>query len=294
MDNDDALTLLRPAGCIETTCRRSLVTALALAHASSHVYRDDTTLPSTGPISTWTVVATVYNNATGAVARLYRCPDTRTLVIAFRGIDDLTDVKHAMQAWPVCVRKELSVGDAGFWCNLGMCWHSKVHTGFWRQYVSLSDYLWRAFGLETMDMIACAMDRKPAQYKHVVFTCHSMGGALAVIASHFGGALVGNDLMDYRCVTFGAPRVLSRGKPIHGGVIDVTRYEADNDPVPHVPSRLRYAHVGTQVRLGGDVSFLASMLKWVVRCIMDRSPEPSAHSCETYMHHIAAAKTPFH
>ena len=74
--------------------------------------------------------------------------------------------------------------------------------------------------------------------KPVYFTGHSLGGAVAVIAAC-------EMVFSSGCITFGAPRVMWKGsqvdKQFNFPMLRVTRAA---DPVPHLPSRWRFKHIG--------------------------------------------------
>jgi len=121
----------------------------------------------------------------------------------------------------------------------------RIHNGFLRQFKAVEAPL------------IADLRRRSAEYRRIVFTGHSLGGALATIAATVIGTndaeTLGNP--EIACITFGSPRVGNRafGRAFARVVpVDlccrVTHYE---DPVPMVPLSPFYCHVpGTSLRIG--------------------------------------------
>ena len=121
----------------------------------------------------------------------------------------------------------------------------RIHNGFLRQFKAVEAPL------------IADLRRRSAEYSRIVFTGHSLGGALATIAATVIGTndaeALGNP--EIACITFGSPRVGNRafGRAFARAVpLDlccrVTHYE---DPVPMVPLSPFYCHVpGTSLRIG--------------------------------------------
>ena len=79
--------------------------------------------------------------------------------------------------------------------------------------------------------------------KKIVFTGHSLGGALATLASCYF-AIVFRDA-SINCVTFGSPRVgCSNFTNTFNKYCNKSyRFVNENDPVPSLPSSWRFSHV---------------------------------------------------
>lgn len=118
-----------------------------------------------------------------------------TLAIAIAGTNDKKDV----------------ITDLKIWSTHG------IHAGFWESYCMLQDLLKSL--------------RRPGQ--KVIWTGHSMGGAIAQIAAaNLGGS----------AVTFGSPRVFTRWT---SPPLDHIRVTASTDPVPGLLP-IFYHHLHTQ------------------------------------------------
>lgn len=128
--------------------------------------------------------------------------ESGTRYIVFEATDDWTDLLTHLQLWPA---------------QIGGAW---AHAGFVRAYRSIRDWVWRkAMGADSMGM-------------DVVFCGHSLGGALAQIASW--------DFPKHsRVITTGCPRVWFGQEP----PLDCARFETPNDPIPHLPPFYKSAGV---------------------------------------------------
>ena len=112
-------------------------------------------------------------------------------------------------------------------------WRGRVHEGFAAAADDMISWLARRIG-QPHDL-------------PIRFTGHSLGGAMATLASAWFDAHGYTVLPVY---TFGSPRVgddefASAYKPAQFRVVN------DLDPIPHVPLPLHYCHVGTEWRLPG-------------------------------------------
>lgn len=147
-------------------------------------------------------------------------------VIAFRGTDDMKDVKTDLNIRRICIERQggrLNEVKPGWLCMFNLCSHMQVHKGFFTQYISIRDNL----------------RPKP----NTVFVGHSLGGALAILASLDFHETLGTQgtLENQESVTFGSPRV---GNYIFARNIkgNHTRYVHAADPIQFLPSILRFRH----------------------------------------------------
>ena len=129
-----------------------------------------------------------------------------------------------------------------------------VHAGFKKEYDNSRDDLYRVL-----------QEVKGNPAKPVVFSGHSLGGAVANIAALDASA--NNKLPNGQTVggvvTFGAPRVLSKeAAQVYNnqGLADKTlRVKQGWDVVPRIPSEsLGYAHVGKKVKLDAGMNAVHS------------------------------------
>lgn len=158
----------------------------------------------------------------------YLLPDDKEkLVVSFRGTesgeDILTDLNISREKLPL---ENMCDGD----------W-PLVHSGFAGQFFSVNTKL----------------DEEVANADSVLFCGHSLGGALATVGSVYYGFKHPGKPID--CVTFGSPRV---GDARFVDYFDKRvgcslRYVNDNDPIPCVPTRWRFKHVGGLQWLNQDV-----------------------------------------
>lgn len=113
----------------------------------------------------------------------------------------------------------------------------KVHDGFLRQWCKIS---------RKVEEVRLFTNKK------IICTGHSLGGALATIASY---------LKNFDCVTFGSPKVGNKKfKKYYNQDREQRRYVFENDIVTKVPFRYmlfwKYYHVGEKIQLGKKTKLL--------------------------------------
>ena len=118
--------------------------------------------------------------------------------------------------------------DLRFWPN--KINNATVHAGFLRGYNNICDYIEES----------CSLNDHP-----VVFTGHSMGGAIALIAAYDMMAVAPNRLLG--CVTFGAPRCINWDN-VDDDVYDklkkkVVQFQHVGDIVPGFLGFTSYEHI---------------------------------------------------
>ena len=134
--------------------------------------------------------------------------------------------------------------------------------------------------------------------KELIFIGHSLGGALATLGSCYYANKYPN--IKTSCVTFGSPRVGNRSfvKIFNKTVSESYRFVNDNDPVPCLPSRLRYKHVKGCKWLYQDtilnetkgwrfIRFLKNSFFSIFGCGYNALAD---HSCENYITDIENIK----
>lgn len=148
-----------------------------------------------------------------AAAVLYM-PNPQRMYVSFRGTCTLQDVAHVLDVRP----KELPF-------HQGM----HVHHGFYRKFMSLEEH------------ISLELQRQPS-LEEVIFTGHSMGGSLALIACYFYHTRQLNK--NLRCHTFGAPPTgnLAFFQYLTRHIREVHCVRLKNDVVPHIPLNPFFFH----------------------------------------------------
>lgn len=141
------------------------------------------------------------------------CSNSDEIVVVFRGSQQATD-------WY----------GTNFRCAFLDTSYGKVHTGFWDAYMSVQNQI---IGL---------LVKHRAPYKALYVTGHSLGAALATVASM--------DLVPDATYTFGSPRVLHRSAAATYKSLEIQTFRVAiaGDMVTRVPKPLMgYRHVGELV-----------------------------------------------
>jgi len=139
------------------------------------------------------------------------------LMVCFRGTESKLDIWADLN-----ITKEIFKLD-----NLPEEVWPEVHEGFLTQFNSIKDKI----------------DDACSNAENIVFCGHSLGGALATLASlHYAYKHLNTSVS---CVTFGSPRVGDyEFKRLFDHKIKMSlRYVNDNDPIPCLPTSWRYKHV---------------------------------------------------
>lgn len=147
-----------------------------------------------------------------------------TLIISFRGTDSFKDILININ-----VDRELLNLDEVPYTRKGL-----VHQGFQESYRTVHDQI--------QDIIS----------NHdgpTIFVGHSLGGAMSSI-----GALTScliNPYLEVKCVTFGSPRVFNStlAQTFNSSVDNSVRVVNSDDPIPMLPTRIRYRHVNGIIML---------------------------------------------
>lgn len=129
----------------------------------------------------------------------------------------------------------------------------------------------------------------------IIFTGHSLGGALATIGSLYYKYKYPE--ITVSCITFGSPRVGSKQfVDIFNNKIDNSyRFVNDNDPVPCIPTAWRFMHVKGcqwlyQDKVMNEIS-VNSMWRFIKNSILNLLGvggynASGDHSCNGYMHDL--------
>jgi hypothetical protein len=165
------------------------------------------------------------------------CKDT-SLFVCFRGTSSLKDVKTDLDISLL----DIKIGSV----------NCKVHLGFYKQYISISDVLFEHIlqNLHFNELIICG---------------HSLGGALATLATL--------DLIhklpncNIKCITFGSPRV--------GNIDFVNLYNEKiqksyrivnhKDPIQYFPLHHLYYHVHPSICFKKREVVIKDKIHWCIR-----------------------------
>ncbi|GMH41168.1 hypothetical protein BSKO_09078 [Bryopsis sp. KO-2023] len=163
-----------------------------------------------------------------------------TILICFRGTYSASNVCTDLQLWRV---PHFPKRSSNF-----MRTHPLVHRGFIKSWKALND---RIIAKVDKIMDSGGFDVGNAR---VLVTGHSLGGALAVLASLDMAVHCGIDKRRITCYTYGAPRVGNRTfvSEYNSMVPDTWQVVNDEDVVPRVPKFLKFfKHVGHKVIING-------------------------------------------
>ena len=160
-----------------------------------------------------------YNN-TDKDSQAFMYIDNNKIFLTFRGTESFKDA----------------------YCDIDVRRHSlengcKIHNGFYEQFHVLKE------------AIEYDIDNNINNITEINISGHSLGGALATIASAFFGEKYKN--IKINCYTFGCPRV-GNDKFVnwfHENIKDNWRICNNSDPVPSLPMSSRFYHVNNKINL---------------------------------------------
>jgi hypothetical protein len=225
---------------------------ISIVETACAVYADERDIPAP---KNYKMIAFLDSSANTQCA-VFKSKDT--LLVAFRGSQEARDYIQDIKLRKVEFTKRRP--------------KSKVHRGFNQAYRDVRVRLHKIYSTHKKDV------------KEVIFTGHSLGGALATLAS-YDFKLDYNDEVKVSCVSLGSPRVGNRwfAKDFNKMIDDTTRIVNGGDPVTQLPSwwHLRYWHVGGQLRVG--------KLPWAAVFKALISPKVSLlgyHKCDNYIENL--------
>ena len=196
------------------------------------------------------------------------------LLVSFRGTSELRDIASDLNA----TRSAMDIVEN----------KTYVHSGFYNQFLEIKGQLDRE--VEKYYITHCNSPNK----QQIIFCGHSLGGALATIATVY----YGQKYPSYKvhCVTFGSPRV--GGKKfvkMYNKTVDTSyRFVNNNDIVTMIPTRWRFRHVkGLHWLVKGSVlttmgyrlygSFSNTFYNW---CGYGGNSSFDDHGCDKYITNI--------
>ena len=194
--------------------------------------------------------------------------ETDTLIVAFRGTSSSADVFTDL----TISRDRLVLS------NMSEDKYPLVHTGFLEQFCSVRENL----------------DMDVKENNNIIFCGHSLGGALATISSLYYSFEYPEK--NISCVTFGSPRVGDSRfvDYFDEKITNSLRYVNDNDPVPCVPTRMRFKHVNglqwlnqdniqNEIKVWRFYRFVKNTLLNIVGYGYNACDD---HKCDNYIHDL--------
>ena len=175
------------------------------------------------------------NKRSGEDCQVYTTNYNNSLIFSFRGTeskqDILTDLNIKRIKLPLY--------------NFNVEDQPLVHDGFYDQFITVRDNI--------DNIIIEYINNDDNIEKNIVFSGHSLGGALATISSLYFGVMYSG--IPISCITFGSPRVgCELFANLFNKVVNKSlRFVNDNDPVPCLPSSLRFKHVNECVWMNEDI-----------------------------------------
>lgn len=208
-------------------------------------------------------------------AQAYLWQDKRSLIISFRGTSSKKDI--------------LSDIDVSMCLIPGNCENARVHNGFMKQFESI---------YQDIQTELKKIDKQT--YDEIIFCGHSLGGALAILASVIIGRELHKDIGDKKCIvchTYGAPRVGNKSfTSLHEKYVDEHwRIHCEQDPVPMIPFSFRFIHPPRGGLCLPDIdspSFCERDIPWWLRIVVhllyiDWLRPIQDHNCEGYINRIS-------
>lgn len=168
-------------------------------------------------------------------SQMYVCKYDNKLSITFRGTesgrDILTDLNLILVELPL---KNLEEKEDV----------AEVHWGFYNQFSELKPNIDK--------IVKEYYDTADTVNKEIIFSGHSLGGALATISALNYANKYPDITVD--CITLGSPRVGNNkfAEMFNKSVSSSYRFVNDNDPIPCLPTAWRYKHVKGCVWLTND------------------------------------------
>lgn len=148
----------------------------------------------------------------------------------------------------------------------------KVHKGFYKQFKSIEIKLTKILLKLTDDA------------KRIIFSGHSLGGALAQIAAAYYGDIF--EELFITCYTFGSPRVGNTYfvEWFSNSVDEHVRVVNEGDPVPMIPTMFYWTHTkNICIKLSDNIQYLKNDTPWYKRIFELFKSHVSHHSCDEYI-----------
>lgn len=206
----------------------------------------------------------LYSSSKDCQVYIYEFQDT--IYICFRGTESIDDLFTNIK-----IRQETFILP-----NFNQGYYPSVHQGFLEQFNSVKDLVSEEINLE----------------KKIIFCGHSLGGALASIASLYYSYLFNK--LDFCCITFGSPRV---GNYLFSRLFDYRikkcyRFINDRDPIPEIISFWIYEHTKGYYLLKNnsnqteEVSWYEYFKEYVNYFLSYGKEMIEDHNCESYIREL--------
>ena len=200
------------------------------------------------------------------------------LLICFRGTESTTDILKDLNI----IRTEFNIPNY----NKKQLY---VHGGFYSQFNDVHEFI-------NKDILEY-LDNDKYKTKTILFTGHSLGGALATLGACYFGVVYPSILVN--CVTFGSPRVGCNQfiKVFAEHCNNSYRFVNENDPVPSFPSSWRFKHVKGCSWINND-KILNEILPWrfwrflknyCLSCVGYGYNALEDHYCANYINNLSDA-----
>ena len=183
--------------------------------------------------------------------QVYTCKYDKTLCISFRGTESIEDIFTDLNISRVPM-------DLNFPIDLKESLY--VHNGFLKQFESVKLNIEQEI-IEYYINLNKQSNNTNEDENKIIFSGHSLGGALATIASLYFKLKYKE--LNICCITFGSPRVGCNDfvKVFNQEINSSYRFVNDNDPIPCFPTAWRFKHVKGLHWLNKD-KIIKEMIPW--------------------------------
>jgi hypothetical protein len=212
-------------------------------------------------------------------------PGNHTIVAAFKGTSSMenviTDLKWFPKTHPPTRSFQVGSGVATKYLK----WVCQVHGGFWEAFTA-DDY--DSTVIAKLEQVCAKVGVEPENAK-IMFTGHSLGGALATLATQAWVSKYPAAGHVCETVTFGSPRVGNKPFAYEYNSVMANHWGLVNgkDPVAQVPKGFMYKRCGERIILQANTGdFIVRPTFMEKEVTISTSNVPSDHFLEQYRHAI--------